>query len=107
MQQGGGVLGGVLNTALDMATGTGVPVYRTSEWVIPVGQNVYVNGPVFQTPAGPEIHHGDGPFIVSYKSEEGLTKKYTWHTTLWSVFGVLLSAGGVAAAVYGYKFMNK
>lgn len=109
MQQsgGGGILGGVLNTAMDIAVGTSVPVYRTSEWIVPVGQNVYVNGVVYQTPAGPEIRDSKGPFIVSFKSEEGLSKKYTWHTVLWSVFGVLFSASGIAAAVYGYKFMNK
>ena len=106
-QSGGGILGGVLNTALDMATSGGVPVYRTSEWVIPAGQPVYINGLVYQTAAGPEIREGSGPFIVSFKSEEGLTKKYTWHTALWTVFGVLFSAGGIAAAIYGYKFVNK
>lgn len=104
---GGGILGSVLDTAIDVATNQGSCYYRTSEWVIPLGQPVYVLGSAFRTPAGAEIRHGSGPFIVSYKSEEGLTRKYSWHFALWTIFGVLFGAGGIATAVYGAKYMKK
>lgn len=106
-EAGGGVLGRVMDTVMDAALNQGPGYYRTSEWVIPTGQPVYVMGNAFTTPAGPVIQEGDGPLIISYKSEEGLTRKYTWHFALWTVFGVLFGAGGIAAVVYGAKFMKK
>lgn len=106
IQEGsGGVLGGVLDSVLDAVDGTSY--FRTSEWVIPLGQPVYVLGTAVRTAGGVEIQEGEGPFIISYKSEEGLTRKYTWHYVLWLVFGVLFGGGGIAAAVYGAKYMKK
>lgn len=106
---GGGVLGGVLDTVLDAATHSYGDYYRTSEWIIPLGAPVYVLGGACSTQTGTQIVEGPGgqPFIISYKSEGELTRKYTWHYVLWWIFGGLLSAGGIGAAVYGYQYMKK
>ncbi|MHB8896818.1 MAG: GIDE domain-containing protein [Candidatus Geothermincolia bacterium] len=102
----GGAMGGVLDTAMDfLSSNTGY--YRTSEWIIPTGLPVYVLGNLFRTQAGVQVAQGDGPFIVSYKSEEELTSKYNLHFVLWTVFGVLFGCGGIAAAIYGTQYMKK
>ncbi|MBU1671944.1 MAG: E3 ubiquitin ligase family protein [Actinobacteria bacterium] len=104
----GGVLGSVLDTVTDVASGSYGDYYRTSEWIIPLGAPVYVLGGACSGQTGAQIVKSQGkPFIISYKPETELTKKYTWHYVLWWAFGGLLGAGGIAAAVYGAGFMKK
>lgn len=100
--------GGVVSKVLDSLDGNyDTGQYRTSEWVVPLGQPVYVLGASYSSPAGAEIRKGEGPFIISYKSEEELTKRYAWHSVLWLIFGVLFGAGGIAGAIYGATYMKK
>lgn len=100
----GGVVGEVLGSALGADRTAGV---RSSEWIIPVGQQAYVIGNAQQTPEGPVLRKGEGHFIISCKSEEELTKKYRLAYILWVAFGVALGAGGITAAIIAATVMGK
>lgn len=92
----GGVVGEVLGSALRGGYSSG---HRHSEWIIPHGQETYVLGDVVQAPSGAVIRKGEGPFIISYKSEEQLTRKYKLGYILWSVFGAVCAVGGIVLMI--------
>lgn len=100
-------VGEVIGTVIDSLDGRYEGGYRTSEWVVPVGQELYVLGNVFRTEKGAEVRKGEGPFIISSKSEEELTKKYKISFGLWLGFGILLGVGGIGLAIYAAAFLGK
>lgn len=75
--------------------------YRTSEWIIPAGQQCYILGSVSGQGDKAQVSEGGGKFIISCKSEEELARKYKWHLVLWLGFGVLSLLGGAGLAIYG------
>jgi len=100
----GGVLGGVLGNVLGMETTRGV---RSSEWIVPAGQPTYVLGNVIESGGQAVVTKGDGPFIVSTRSEEELAGKYRLHYMLWMGFGAFFTAGGVVAAIVAATVLKK
>lgn len=103
--QGLSTAGTVLDVVMgssDISTGR----FRTSESVIPVGQPAYVLGSVYSSQSGVQVAKGEGPFIVSCKSEAELQKKFKTHNVLWAVGGAVLGCGGIGAIVYGLFFMT-
>ncbi|MBN2168317.1 MAG: hypothetical protein JW738_03660 [Actinobacteria bacterium] len=99
------VLGQVLDTISSLGGGA-TNRFRTSEWVIPAGEKLYVLGSAIRQGEHCVIGKGEGPLIVSTKSEEELTKKYTWTSLGWLVFGTVASAGGIVAAIYAFAAMG-
>ncbi|MBN1288799.1 MAG: hypothetical protein JXA49_04085 [Actinobacteria bacterium] len=99
------VIGQVLDTISSLGGGA-TNRFRTSEWVIPAGERLYVLGSAIRQGERCVIGKGEGPFIVSTKSEEELTRKYTWTSMGWLVFGTLAAAGGVVAAIYALSAMG-
>jgi hypothetical protein len=95
----------VLDTVLDAVTHDDdyehYERYRTSEWIVPAGQQCYVLGSVTGQGEGAQVSKGGGRFIISCKSEEELSRKYKWHFMLWWLFGVLSLAGGAGLAIFG------
>jgi hypothetical protein len=75
--------------------------YRTSEWIVPTGQQCYILGSVTGQGDKAQVSKGGGKFIVSCKSEEELSRKYRWHFMLWWLFGILSLAGGAGLAIFG------
>ncbi len=75
--------------------------YRTSEWIVPTGQQCYVLGSVTGQGDKAQVSKGGSRFIISCKSEEELSKKYKWHYALWLGFGILSLAGGAGLAIFG------
>lgn len=75
---------------------------RVQEFVIPLDQPTYVLGIASRSADGMvSIGKGEGPFIVSHKSEEELTKRFGRNYILQYVFGALLAVGGVTTAIVG------
>jgi hypothetical protein len=105
----GGVVGDIIGGVLDSLDGDyeNISGYRITESVIPVGQPVYVLGTTTQGASGAAIGRGEGPFIISHKMEEELSKKYKWNYVLQYIFAGLLATGGIAAIIYGTAFMAK
>lgn len=101
-----GVIGQIFDTISSLGGGA-TNRFRTSEWVIPTGEQLYVLGSALRQGQRSVIGKGEGPFIVSTKSEEELSKKYTWTSIGWLVFGTVASAGGIVAAIYAFAAMGK
>lgn len=100
-----GIMGTVLDTISSLGGGA-TNSFRTSEWVIPLGQQVYVLGNAVRQGDQCIIGKGNGPFIVSVKSEEQLTKRYIWTAVGWFAFGAAASTGGVVAAIFAFTAMG-
>jgi hypothetical protein len=100
----GGVVGDVIGSALGGERSAGI---RSSEWIVPVGQQTYVIGNARQTPSGPVLCKGEGHFMISYKSEEELARKFRLAYILWMVFGIALGAGGITAAIIAATVMGE
>ena len=66
---------------------------RQTVWVIDAAAPVYVLGSAVLEPGGVVVKKGEGPFIVSGKPEEKLTRSYDWRFAGWS------SSGAVALAM--------
>jgi len=100
----GSVLGDLAEGFLDSLSGyreyaAGI---RVQEFVIPLDQPVYVLGITSRSADGTvSVGKGEGPFIISHKPEEELTKKFGRNYILQYVFGAILAVGGVAAAIVG------
>jgi hypothetical protein len=73
---------------------------RVSEWVVPMGQPVYVLGPVVQTPLGPRIENAQDRFIISVKPEQALSRSFKWQSIGWLGATCLLAATGTIAVVF-------
>jgi hypothetical protein len=72
-----------------------------TEALIRVGQPLYVLGTASCSPDGTAaVGRGEGPFIISHKMEEELTKRFGRNYVLQYVFGAILILGGIAAAIY-------
>lgn len=95
-----GVLG-TIGKAVDVLNRSGLGTsYRTSEWIIPTGRELYILGNITYQGNAAAIKKGDGPLIISVKSEEELTKKYKRSYILQFVFGAISAAGGLGCAIY-------
>jgi len=95
---GTGFMGDVMNIASFMSNKTGE--LRQSEWVIRTGLPTYVIGEAVQTAAGPAIKSGETGLIISYKSEEELTKRYQWHFAGWIAGCSIGGIGGLILVMY-------
>lgn len=101
---GAGILDSAKNLtmgAFSMQTGQ----RRQSEWIVATGVPVYVLGDAVATPEGPVVQKGADPFIVSWKSEEELSKTFSWKSALWLVAACAAIVLGGAGIFYG--FTNK
>jgi hypothetical protein len=109
MKSTGSVAGDVLDSVLDVVTGAldDVTGYRYTESVIRVGQPVYVLGNTQRSGEIASVGKGDGPFIISYKMEQELTRKYKISSVLQYVFAAILATGGVVGIIYALAFMAK
>lgn len=97
-----GLAEGILEGILGSLGGRSESVigYRVTESVISVGQPVYVLGSARRSGETASLGKGDGPFIISNKMEEELSRKYKRSSTLQYAFACVLAMGGVAAMVY-------
>jgi hypothetical protein len=100
----GSVMGDLADGFLDSLSGhreyaAGI---RVQEYVVALDQPTYVLGIASRSADGTvSLGKGEGPFIISFKSEEELTKKFGRNYILQYVFGAILAVGGVAAAIVG------
>ena len=103
----GSVVGDIVDSVLDSLGDEDEDIrgYRISESTISVGQPVYVLGTVSRAGDVASIGRGEGPFIISHKMEEELTRKYKLNYILEYVFSAILAAGGIAAAIYALAGM--
>jgi hypothetical protein len=102
--EGGGLMDAAKNLTLGaFAVQTGQR--RQSEWVVPTGFDVYVLGDSVVTPEGPVVEKGDDTFILSWKSEEQLSKSFSWKSLLW-IMGAVIAVVVAIGAIY-LGFTNK
>jgi hypothetical protein len=101
----GSVVEGVLD-ALDNDYET-VRGYRITESVLRVGQPVFVLGNTQRSGEVVSVGRGEGPFIISHKMEEELTRKYKRSSALQYTFGAILAIGGIVGMIYAVAFMAK
>jgi hypothetical protein len=87
-----------MNVASFMSDKTGE--LRQSEWVIRTGMPTYVIGEAVQAAAGPTIKAGETDFIISYKSEKELTKRYQWQFAGWVAGSAITGIGGLILVMY-------
>ncbi len=101
------VIGSVLEGVLDAMDNDyeAVKGYRITESVVRVGQPVFVLGSTQRSGEVASIGKGEGPFIISHKMEEELTRKYKRSSVLQYVFGAILALGGIAGMIYAAAFM--
>lgn len=105
----GSVIGDVVGGVLDSLDGRydRVSGYRVTEEVLRVGQPAYVLGIASRSADGTaSLGKGEGPFIISHKMEEELTKRYGRNYILQYVFGAILAVGGIAAIIYSLAVMG-
>jgi len=95
---GTGLMGDVMNVASMLSDRTGE--LRQSEWVIRTGTPVYVLGYAVQVDAGPTIKSGGEDFIISYKSEAELTKRFQWYFGGWIAGCAIGGIGGLILVLY-------
>ena len=103
------VIGSVLDGVLDAFDSDyeSVRGYRVTESVLRVGQPVFVLGSTQRSGEIASIGKGEGPFIISHKMEEELTKRYKLHSALEFAFGAILAIGGIVGMIYAVAFMAK
>ncbi|MEW6554506.1 MAG: GIDE domain-containing protein [Actinomycetota bacterium] len=104
-----GVVGGILDSVLDAMDDDyeSVQGYRITEAMIRVGQPVFVHGTVKLSGEFASLGRGDGPFIVSYRMEEELSRKYRRNSALQYTFAAILAIAGIVGMVYAVAFMAK
>ncbi len=105
----GGAAGEILDSVLDAMDDDyeSIQGYRITEAMIRVGQPVFVLGTVQRSGEYASLGKGDGPFIVSYKMEQELSKKLSRNSALQYTFGAILSIGGIVGMIYAVAFMAK
>jgi hypothetical protein len=106
---GSSAAGEILDSVLDAMDDDyeSVVGYRITEAMISVGQPVFVLGNVQRSGEGASLGKGDGPFIVSYKMEQELSKKYRRNSALQYTFGAILAIAGIVGMIYAVAFMAK
>ena len=102
-----GVVGSVLEGVLDALDNDyeSVRGYRITESVLRVGQPVFVLGNTQRSGEIASVGRGEGPFIISHKMEQELTKRYKLHSVLQYTFGAILAVGGIAGMIYAVAVM--
>ncbi len=84
-----------------MANARGKGVYRTFEWLIPLGQEAYVLGTARKTEGDALIRRrGGGPLIIGWEPEEWLVDDLRAKALVWAL-GCLMTAAGVAVGILG------
>lgn len=79
---------------------------RASEWIIPVGQPVYVHGPCVETPLGPRIDAvGEEKFIISDRPERSLKTVMKMRSVIYIGAASLLATVGVTVSAYALSGM--
>jgi hypothetical protein len=74
---------------------------RVSEWIIPLGQPVYIMGPIVQDGSTTVIQAVETKdFVITQKSRTGLAFSFKLESLWWLAAACLLVPGGVLAVVY-------
>jgi hypothetical protein len=103
----GSVVGSVVEGVLDALDNDQETVrgYRITESVLRVGQTVFVLGNTQRSGEVVSVGRGEGPFIISHKMEEELSKRYKLHSALQYTFGAILGIAGIVGMIYAVAFM--
>ena len=103
----GSVAGSVLEGVIDVLDDDYETVrgYRITESVLRVDQPVFVLGNTRRSGEISAVAKGEGPFIISHKMEEELTRKYKRSSVLQYAFGAILGIGGIVGMIYAVAFM--
>ena len=101
------IAGEILESVLDAVDDDeSVLGYKITESMIRVGQPVFVIGTTQRSGEVASVGKGDGPFIISYKMEEELSKKYRRSSALQYAFGAILAIAGIVGMIYAVAFMS-
>lgn len=93
LQVGGSLFGSLLGSIGNRV--------RTTEWVIPIDDDVCVMGNSYRTDKGVVLGKGQGHFVVSSRQEEELIQHYWYKAIGLFTGGVFLAIGGMASVLYG------